>query len=643
MFKAQSLAVYKNRPVLILEARDKIEIRLEDGSSLRVRDKDLKPLHGGPVKDIPEPASGGDFDTARRMFEGEAAQPSSWEELAELVFGSSGPAEAVACLREASEGILFRIEEGLPRALSDEENRRETEKRARKEGEAAERAAFVERARRARGTRRVEKTALTAVSESPFLPEDERFLAELEALALGKSSKSKIAVEVGIAESPEAAQAFLLAVGRWDETINPQASRSGCALVAPRISLGEEAGDSPSRVDLADVEAWAIDNAWSEDPDDAIAWDGSSVWVHVADPAAVILPDSPVDREALSRGSTLYLPECTVPMLPIEALERFCLGVGKGLGPDLLPVSPALSFRIAVAADGSISAVEAMTSRVRVRRCSYGEADALVESGGAPALEALAEVAKRRAARRAANGAIEIDIPEVRIHVRDDGEGGKSIAVDPVPDDRSSLLVREMMLLAGEAAAHWAFERGLPFPYYSQEAPGELGAAALGAGLAAQFARRRLMRAGISGPTPQAHRGLGLPFYAQATSPLRRYQDLLGHMQIRAALSGRAPLDTDEVGRRCALAQAASAATRQAERASDLHWTLAFLKREPGWVGEAIIVGAAGSGAFQAYIPALGLETRLKLGRDRALDERIRVKLARIDLSTLDCSFDEAR
>jgi len=94
---------------------------------------------------------------------------------------------------------------------------------------------------------------------------------------------------------------------------------------------------------------------------------------------------------------------------------------------------------------------------------------------------------------------------------------------------------------------------------------------------------------------------------------------------------------------RPAASQAASAATRQAERASELHWTLAFLRRDPDWEGEAVIVGPAGPGAWQAYLPVLGLETRLKLGRDRALDERVRVRLARVDLATLESSFDEAK
>jgi len=629
MIRAQSLALYKNRPVLVTEVRDRIDIRLDDDSSLKVRDKDLVLLHEGPAKEMPSPAEGGDFETARKMLAGPGSANLPWTELAELVFGESGPSQVLACWVEANKGLLFRVEEGLPCPLDDEAVAKEAQKRARKENEAAEKAAFLERAKRIRAERKKNMDTLAAPS---FEGADGRFLSEVEALAYGKSEKSRTCVELGLSETPEAAQAFLLAVGYWDETVNPHPYRAGCPLAAPKVALGPDSDDIP-RTDLTGMTSWAIDNAWSKDPDDAIGWDGSSVWVHVADPASAILPDSPADKEALGRGTTLYLPELTSPMLADEALERFGLG--------LSPISKALSFRIDVAEDGSVSAVEAMTSTVRVRRASYGEADRIIDEGGAPELAALALLAERRRTRRVANGAIEIDIPEVRIKVEGEGRS-REIDIEKVPDDRSSGIVREMMLLAGEAAARWAFERKLAFPFYGQESPSDMNETAMGTGLAAQFARRRLMRAGMWGPGPSAHRGLGLPFYAQVTSPLRRYQDLLGHMQLRAFLAGRENLDTDEVSRRCALAQAASAATRQAERGSDLHWTLAYLSKRPGWSGEAVLVGNAGPGTWQAYIPELGLETRLKLGSGRSLDEKLRLRLVRVDLATLESSFEEA-
>ena len=269
-----------------------------------------------------------------------------------------------------------------------------------------------------------------------------------------------------------------------------------------------------------------------------------------------------------------------------------------------------------------------------VGRASYEEADRVAASdeAGSLGLRRLAEIAGLRRERRVETGAIEIDIPEVRVFVRE-GE----IRIEQLPETKSSGMVREMMLLAGEAAARWAFERHLAFPYYSQESPGE--SASVPDGLAGEFAKRRLMRAGITGPTPGAHRGLGLPFYSQATSPLRRYADLLGHMQIRAALAGREALDTDEVMRRSALAQAAGAPNRQAERASEAHWTLAWLCRHPEWQGDGCIVGSAGPGRWQVYIPSLGYETKMGIGPNHALNELLKLKVSRIDLARLDASF----
>jgi len=622
------MALYKNRPVMVLEARDKLEIRLEDGSTLKVREKDLEALHPGPISAMPAPASGGDFDTARSMAE--PGQALSYAALADLVFGSAGPAEVLACWAEGLEGSRFRQVAGALIPMSDEEVALAAEKRARKEGEANQRAAFIERAKLAKAGKHGGQTLQVQQGNnaSPYFETgDDRFLAELEAFALGKSQKCRLAGEIGLAETSEAVHNYLLKTSCWDEKTNPWPSRAGCVLAAPKMPLGPEKSDLV-RKDLRELKSWAIDNEWSHDPDDAVAWQDGWVYVHVADPAAAIRPGDEAEREARGRGTTLYLPEGTVPMLPDEALERFGLGLSG--------TSPALTVRMRVDADGSIAEAEVMASTVKVRRSHYAEADRFIDGGEAPELAALAGIAEARKARRLSQGAIEIDIPEVRVFVRNG-----LVEIAELPETRSSGIVRELMLLAGEGLARWAWERKLPFPFYSQEAPAEAGASAEGQSLSAQFARRRLMRGGITGPTPAAHRGLGLPFYAQATSPLRRYQDLLGHMQARAFLEGREPLPADEVMRSCAEAQAGSAATRQAERSSELHWTLAWLVQHPGWEGEGVIVGAGGQGSWQVYIPSLGLETRLRLGPGHGLDERLALRTARIDLPKLESAFDE--
>lgn len=608
MINDGALVIYKNKPAIARRDGDKLELSFASGPGARVRDKDVEQLHPGPLKSLPAPLGGGEFETAWEMTAGSVIGLS---ELAELAFGSSGPGETLAAWLRASEGLPFRLAGGgdaapCAAALSAEEREAEEAKRRRKEGEAAERAAFVARARQC------------AVEAG-----DERFYGEIEALAYGKTQKSRAAADIGLGEGPEAAQAWLLKAGIWTPRVNPHPIRSGHPSKAPDFALGPD--DDRGRVDLRDMESWAIDNAWSHDPDDAIAWDGEAVWVHVADPASAIVPGCPADLEAANRSGTLYLPEGAIPMLPDEALDRFGLG--------LAAESRALSFRIAVGDDGFAGDVSVMPSLVRVRRANYEQADALLGEGPLARLAALADL---RRAYRLGNGAVDIDIPEVRVWVED----GRP-RIEPVGRFRSSGVVREMMVLAGEGFARWAFDRGLPFPYYSQEAPGSRDD--LPEGLAGEFAKRRLMKAGMAGVQPRAHQGLGVTMYAQATSPLRRYGDLLGHQQARAFLArergdgGPPPLPADELSMRLARAAAGAQAVRKAERQSELHWTVAWLLERPGWEGEAVVVQSGGGDAL-LYLPAIGLETRIRAS-GLELNSVRTVRLQGADLSRLDVKF----
>ncbi len=598
-----ALVFHKNKAAVARRDGDRIELSFHDGSSVRVRDKDVELVHRGPVKLVPEAAAGGEFETAWEMT---AGSPIGIAELADLAFGADGPAECLACRLVAAEGKLFRMDGETISALDSETRESEERKRKRKEDEASERSAFIDRAK-----------------HNKLESGDERFWGEVEALALGRTQKSRTAADIGAGDSPESAQAWLLRSGLWTSRRNPHPSRSGHPSKAPELELGPE--DDTGRRDLTGMASWAIDNAWSHDPDDAIAWDGEAIWVHVADPASAILPGSPADIEAADRSGTLYLPEGSIPMLPDSALARFGLGLSE--------TSRALSFRLTIDADGLAGEAEVVPSFVRVTRTSYGEAEALLNGGP---LAELARLAAVRRAYRTRNGSVDIEIPEIRVWL--DGDEPR---MEPVTHYASSGVVREMMVLAGEALARWAFSRGLAFPYYSQEAPGSREG--LPEGLAGEFAKRRLMKAGIAGVQPRAHQGLGVTMYAQATSPLRRYGDLLGHQQARAYLAQEAgiptapPLPPDELSLRLARAAAGNQAVRKAERQSELHWTLAWLLDRPGWEGEAIVV-QAGSGDTLLFLPAIGLETRVRAG-GLELNSTVKVRFQKADLARLEVQF----
>ncbi|MCE1195736.1 RNB domain-containing ribonuclease [bacterium] len=633
MIQPGALVLYKDQLARISSiAEGRVAMELESGESKKVREKDVQILYEGASARIPADLEGGDFETAHAMLtaglEGRDPVATSWRELAELVFGTFSAASAAACARKARQGGLFAIVEGSPVALSPAEIARLRAKEEEKRLEGSRRSAFIAALKAAMR----EKSGGAALRDSA---EGARYLAELEGFALGSQERCAIAAEVGIAETREAVHQALIDAGLWPRSANPWPARAGCALRPPRLEFParERPGLKPGRADLRDQDSYAIDNAWSTDPDDAIGFDGERVWVHVADPAAFIPPDSPIDAEALSRGATLYLPEKIVPMLPEGAVGRLGLGLGE--------VSPALSFGMKVAADGGIEDTTIVPSEVRVRRFSYEKADEAL-AGGDATLAALDAIAKVRHARRAANGAVDIDLPEVSLKV--DGEAVRFVSV---PSTRSADIVREMMLLAGEAAARWAYERKLPFTYSSQEAPQvPRSLSRSGEGeepLSLQYQRRKGMKASIVGTECLAHQGLGLSFYSQVTSPLRRYQDLLAHHQLRALLQGEgaAPLPADEVARRCFIAGQGASATRQAERDSRLHWVAFHLAEHPDWIGQAIVLDAREQDCW-IIVPEFGIEASMRTRKILAPDDRLDVRAARVSLALNDITFEPA-
>lgn len=454
-----------------------------------------------------------------------------------------------------------------------------------------------------------------------LLPDDAKFMGEIEALALGQTEKSKNMVEAGIAQSPENAHKVLLETGLWDITKNPYPTRAGLSMSSASEGLG--APPEEERLELETV-AYAIDSPWSTDPDDAVAWDGTHLWIHIADPAAFVTPDSLVDKSAQNRGTTLYIPEGAVRMLSENALEDYALGLKEK--------SIALSFRILLDENNCITDCAIFKTKIHVVRMTYEEADAQKDS---PALSPLFEIAKKNEARRKKAGANTIDMPEVHISLEPDT---KKVRIEPLVRFESDAMIREMMLLAGEGAAHFAFKHNIPFPYVSQEAPEiDAGNEAETLGLAEKFKILKSSHKRSVGVTPAMHAGLGLALYTQVTSPLRRYGDLVAHQQLRAFLNGQKLIGKDDMLLRIGAGDAASLAARKAARQSDLHWKLVYLLQNPDWTGEGICIDRRNTDAL-VLIPSLAMQAWIK-DSALALDESVTLKASKIDIPTQNAIF----
>jgi exoribonuclease-2 len=145
------------------------------------------------------------------------------------------------------------------------------------------------------------------------------------------------------------------------------------------------------------------------------------------------------------------------------------------------------------------------------------------------------------------------------------------------------------------------------------------------------YAYRRLFKPSRASLEAGPHFGLGLAVYARATSPLRRYADLIVHQQLRAAVTGRAVASLDDLLERTTGLEAAGAVIRKAERLSNLHWKLVHLSRHPDWQGEAVVVALEERKAV-VIIPDLALETRIRLSPEWRLGQSLRLTLREVDV-----------
>ena len=393
------------------------------------------------------------------------------------------------------------------------------------------------------------------------------------------------------AAEPGAIRHLLVDLGRWNPHHLPSLSRSSWALgfsaeleaEAERL-LAEHAQQQPGddrRLDLTAQHCVTIDDDDTHDVDDGLALepglDGRQrLWIHVADPGRLIAPESPLDLEARRRGTSLYLARGTLPMFPLVlSTGPFSLRAGQRCA--------AWSVWVELEASGAVAASGVERSWIRpAYRLSYADADELIEL--APPQErdlcSMHELLLRRRQWRVARGALLLDQPEGRIR---DASGEPTLEVtEPGP---SRLMVAEAMILAGAVVADLGRQQQLALPYRSQ-LPAELPPAAeleaLPPGPVRHAAIRRCLSRGHTGVEPAAHFSLGLEAYVQATSPIRRYGDLVVQRQLLALRESRPPLSAEQLQDLLATLEPPLREAVQISREDQRHWQQVWFAQHRG-------------------------------------------------------------
>ena len=403
---------------------------------------------------------------------------------------------------------------------------------------------------------------------------------------------------------------------------------------------GFPALDAVPQVDalpLAEVAAFSVDDSQTTEIDDALSVQGLGsgtvvLGIHIAAPALAILPDSPLDRLARERLSTVYMPGWKITMLPEEVVAAYTLTEGQDC--------PAVSLYVTID-EATLQVLRTETRLERVRIAANLRHDLLDASITEASLTGQAEadypfaaelsfafrLAKALKARReVVRGKPEtFTRPDYTFRL-EGGHGTEPTGQETVLISERrrgaplDLIVSEAMILANSTWGGWLAERGVPGVYRSQ--------ASLFPGVKVRMGTR-----------PAPHAGMGVAQYTWATSPLRRYVDLVNQWQIiacvrhGAAAALAAPFKPRDASLMAVVSsfEAAYAAYNDYQRSIERFWTLRWIEQNGVREVDADVMK---DGLVRAE--TLPLVFRVPGTESLPRGTRVRARVAAIDLLTLE-------
>ena len=418
----------------------------------------------------------------------------------------------------------------------------------------------------------------------------------------------------------------------------PQEVMREAGLMPGRVDERETEG----RLDLRRLQTVTIDGEDAKDLDDAITiskeGDGRyTLGVHIADVTHYVREGKPLDEEALKRGTSVYLVDRVIPMLPHKLSNGIC---SLNAGEDRL----ALSCIMDIDDRGNVLGHRVAETVIRVdRRMTYTAVNAIVTDRDQAVMEeyqdfvamfdTMKELADILRAKRRQRGSIDFDFPESKIVLDDKG---RPVDIRPYERNAATRIIEDFMLMANETVAEDYFWQELPFVYRTHEYPNpekmkRLGTFINNFGYAirtqngevhpkeiqklldriqgtdeeALISRLTLrsMRQARYGTVCTGHYGLAANYYTHFTSPIRRYPDLQIHRiikeNLRTGLSQKRISHYDrilpQVAKQCS---AMERRADEAERETDKFKKCQYMSGHIGEAFEGAISGVTGWGLY---------------------------------------------
>ncbi len=466
---------------------------------------------------------------------------------------------------------------------------------------------------------------------------------------------------------------------------------------ADKISMDIPEEEIAKRKDFRSITTFTIDPADAKDFDDALSirkLDNGNyeIGVHIADVSHYVIENGAIDHEAYNRGTSVYLVDRTIPMLP----ERLCNGVCS-----LRPNEDKLCFSAVFEMNNDAVVINKWFGKTVInsdRRFSYEEAQAVIETGEGELkeeilkLNSLATILREQ---RYKNGAINFDTKEVKFIL---DENAKPIGVYTKESKEANFLIEEFMLLANRSVAEHIGKvkerkKAKTFVYrvHDEPNPEKLGTfvqfvAKLGykikttsrKTLADSFNKLfvdiegkgeqnmidsiaiRTMSKAYYSTDNIGHYGLGFPYYTHFTSPIRRYPDLMVHRLLYSYLNNASSANIEFCEEQCKHSSLMERKAAEAERTSVKYKQAEFLSDKIGQEFPALISGVSKWGIY-AEIEENKCEGMISLGslqddyyyldednyqvigrrygRQYKLGDSIRIKVLRVDMEKKQMDF----
>ena len=336
-----------------------------------------------------------------------------------------------------------------------------------------------------------------------------------------------------------------------------------------------------SRKDLTMLPIMTIDGQGTLDYDDAISiedkGDHYRLGVHIVDVGHYIKKGDVIDREAFERGSSIYMPDQKIPMLPSGLTEDLCsLRAGE--------LRPAISIMVNLRRYFEIIDYEIFASIIRVKD-QYTYYDVNLMAADNNKIIILRDVAESFRQKRFDGGAVQINLPDIHVWINEDGEATVSRINRESP---GRMLVAEIMIMANWLMAKFLKANDVPAVYRSQNAPRERLYKGNEGTIFENYMQRRFLSRFVLNHRPENHSGLGLNAYVTATSPIRKYFDLATQRQIRAVLGLEEPYTEEEIDHIIQMLGQPMGDVSRIQHNRNRYWLLKYLEKRIGQKEEAI-------------------------------------------------------